>query len=94
MIRAFIRHSVNDYGAWRKVYDEFDSTRSGLGVIGQAVYQAVGNPNDVTITHDFNTIEEAQAFGASAELKDAMQAAGVIGPPQLCFQSTKGRVNR
>src|SRR5262245_24038172 len=52
MVRLFIRHDVADYDAWRQVYDEFDSTRRGLGVTGDAVFQSVDNPNDVTVWHD------------------------------------------
>ena len=57
MVRLFIRHDVADYGSWREGYDAFDETRRGMGVTGDAVYQAVGNPNDVTVTHDFESAD-------------------------------------
>ena len=37
----------------------------------EAVYQAVDDPNDVTVTHEFATLEAAQAFAGSAELRAA-----------------------
>jgi hypothetical protein len=82
MVRLFVRHDVSDYGAWKKGYDDFDEMRRGMGVTGDAVYQAVGNPNDVTITHDFESEEAAMAFLSSAELKGAMDNSGVVGEPQ------------
>ena len=82
-VRLFVRHDVADYAAWRKTYDGFDATRRTLGVTAQAVYQSSDNPNDVTVTHDFRTLEKAQAFAASGDLKAAMQKAGVTGTPQL-----------
>jgi hypothetical protein len=49
------------------------------------VYQAVDNPNDITVTHEFSTVEAAQAFVKSEELKQAMQNAGVVGAPTIWF---------
>jgi len=82
-VRMFISHEVNDYAAWRKVYDAFDATRRKLGVTGQAVYRSVDNPNDVTVTHDFRSTDKARAFSTSPELKAAMEKAGVKGVPQI-----------
>jgi ABC-type sugar transport system substrate-binding protein len=82
-VRMYVHHEVTDYAAWRKVYDGFDATRKKLGVIAQAVYRSVDNPNDVTVTHDFRSAEKAKAFAASAELKATMEKAGVKGAPQI-----------
>jgi hypothetical protein len=83
--RMFVRHRVADYATWRTAYDEFGPTRDSLGVTGHAVYQAAGDPLDVTVTHDFHDVESAQAFASSPELKAAMQNAGVAGPPEIWF---------
>jgi ABC-type sugar transport system substrate-binding protein len=82
-VRMYIHHEVSDYAAWRKVYDGFDATRKKLGVIAQAVYRSVDNPNDVTVTHDFRSADKAKAFAESAELKTAFEKAGVKGAPQI-----------
>jgi hypothetical protein len=84
-VRLYVRHEVTNYVTWRKGYDSFDVTRRKMGVIAQAVYQSLADPNDVTITHDFVSAEEARAFAASAELKAAMEKAGVKGAPQIWF---------
>jgi quinol monooxygenase YgiN len=89
-VRMFVRHDVNDYSAWRQVYDEFNATRSKLGTTAQAVYRSVDNPNDVTVTHDFKTMDQAKALAASPELKAAMEKAGVAGPPQIWFTTKAG----
>jgi hypothetical protein len=83
MVRMFVRHEVVDYPAWRHGYDDFDETRRGMGVTGDAVFQAVGNPNDVTVWHDFETAEAAEAFISSAALQEAMAGAGVQGQPEI-----------
>jgi hypothetical protein len=43
------------------------------------------NPNDITATHDFATLEAAQAFAKSEELKKAMQNTGMVGAPTIWF---------
>ena len=90
-VRMFVRHEVADYGAWRTAYNAFALTQKKLGVIYQAVYQSTDNPNDVTVIHDFHSLEKAKAFAASAELKAAMEKAGVKGAPQIWYttKSTK-----
>ena len=84
-VRVFVRHEIADYAAWRKIYDGFEATRKKMGVIGQEVYRSVDNPNEVTVTHDFKTLEKARAFAASSELRTALQKAGVTGTPQIWF---------
>lgn len=85
MTTMFIRHQVNDYAAWRKVYDDFRPTQTRLGVTAEAVYRAADNPNDITVTHDFASVDAAQAFANSAELHSTMANAGVAGEPAVWF---------
>jgi hypothetical protein len=87
MVRLFVRHNVDDYEAWRRVYDEFDAQRGPLGVKGDAVFRSLDDPNDVTVWHDFDSDDAAGAFVASSELRDAMQQAGVRGEPQIWLVS-------
>jgi len=83
MVRAFIRHQVRDYAAWRAVYDDFASVQREKGVRAEAVFQGLDDANDLTITHDFDDAGAAQAFFDSPELRDAMARAGVAGEPQV-----------
>ncbi len=85
MPTMFVRHTVSNYKTWRKAYDDFASVQKAKGVTAQAVYQSADNPNDVTVTHEFTTVEAAQAFVKSEELKKAMQSAGVVGTPTIWF---------
>ena len=90
-VRMYVRHEVSDYAAWRKGYDDFDATRKKMGVTGQAVYPSVDNPNDVTITHDFKSVEAAKAFAESPELMTAMEKAHVAGMPHIWFTTRAGK---
>ncbi len=83
-----VRHQVKDYAAWRKVYDNFvPTTGQRMGVTADAVFQSVDDQNDVTVFHDFATAGAAKAFADSAELRSAMESAGVVGPPTIWFVS-------
>ena len=66
MVRLFVRHPVSDFAHWKKAYDDFDEERLGMGVKAHAVYQAFDDGNDVTVWHDFESMESAQAFMGSA----------------------------
>ena len=83
MATLFVRHTVADYTAWRRIFDNFAPTQEALGVTDKAVYQAADDPNDITVTHDFATLEAAKAFAGSPELKAAMHDAGVTSPPTV-----------
>ncbi len=85
MIRMFVRHTVNDFAQWKQGYDAFGAVRSEMGVRAEAVFVDTANPNDVTVWHDFETLEAAQDFVASDQLREAMQNAGVTGDPLLWF---------
>lgn len=85
MIRVFVRHTVADYGRWRQGYDSFEEQRRAMGVSGDAVFQSVDDPNDVTVWHDFDSLEEAQAFASSDALFQALAQAGVQGEPEIWF---------
>jgi hypothetical protein len=85
MTTLFVRHQVADYSKWRQVYDAFGPTQKTLGVQDQAVYQAIDNPNDITVRHEFASLAAAQAFGGSPELGAAMHDAGVEGAPTVWF---------
>ena len=85
MATLFVRHQVKDYGTWRRAYDSVAPMQKGAGVLTAAVYQADGDPNDVTVSHEFKSIAEAKALAGSAELRDAMATAGVIGAPTIWF---------
>lgn len=85
MATLFVRHEVADFGKWKQAYDAFDEERKTMGVTGDGVYQADGNPNDVTVYHHFASMDAAKAFARSDRLKEVMKGAGVTGEPDIWF---------
>jgi heme-degrading monooxygenase HmoA len=74
---ALIRHRVADYDAWKNVYDGFAPIQAEHGVHAHQVLRSIENPNDVIVTHTFDSREAARAFFAMPELKEAMSQGGV-----------------
>ncbi len=85
MTTIFVRHQVADYPTWRRVFDDFAPTQKALGVLSADVYQTADDPSEVTVSHDFASMESAQGFASSPELRAAMHDAGVVGAPTIWF---------
>ena len=84
-VTMFVRHKVNDYGNWKRGYDEFASIRKEKGVTAASVHRDSDDPDTIIITHQFKDMDAAMGFVNSEELKSAMANAGVSGPPEFWF---------
>jgi quinol monooxygenase YgiN len=85
MATLFVRHTVRDYGKWKKAYDELAAVRKEKGVTGASVHRDANDPLVMIVTHQFKDVNAARAFANSEELKSAMANAGVSGPPEIWF---------
>ncbi len=83
MALLVIWHDVQDYDAFRAVYDSMGDVQQQWGVTRESVHQLDGAPNTVLIQHEFATTAQAQAFLTNRELHAAMQRAGVKGEPRI-----------
>lgn len=85
MATLLIQHQVKDYAEWRKVFDSFAGVRASAGEISARVYRDASDPNRLTVINQWNSLENAQKFAQSPDLKAAMEKAGVQGPPAVSF---------
>jgi heme-degrading monooxygenase HmoA len=74
---ALVRHGVADFDAWKTAYDDFAPIQADHGVRAHQVLRSIEHPNDVIVTHTFDSRDAAHAFFATPELKEAMSQAGV-----------------
>lgn len=84
---AIIRHEVGDYASWKRAFDGHADARARAGIIGHAVNRSEKNPNVVVIYLQAESLEPLRAFASSPDVKQVMQAAGVIGAPDITFVS-------
>jgi len=85
MTTMIVRHTVNNYEQWKKVYDDFAPTRKEMGVIGANVHRDASDPNTLIVTHVFNDLDTATSFAESENLKSAMANSGIAGRPEIWF---------
>ena len=85
MATLLVHHKVQDYSAWRKIFDEDDQRRKEYGSTGFQVFKSANDPNDLTVTMDYPSVEAAKAFATSDALKEKMRNAGVISQPEVTF---------
>lgn len=91
MTYIYVYHTVEDYAAWRKGFDDHASARQAAGATDEAyIMQTVDNPNEITAILGWSDVEKAKAFIQSPELKAAMENAGVTSPPEVRFLSANG----
>jgi quinol monooxygenase YgiN len=85
MATLYVHHKVKNYATWRKVFDDLTAMRTGHGCTGHKVFQAPGDPNEITILTDWKTIDNAREYATSEDLKNGMKDAGVISQPDVAF---------
>ena len=85
---AIATHPVEDYATWRAVYDSFEDAQMSGGVLQEAVFRDVAEPNVVTILHYFDSVADATNFFSSEDLKKAMMDAGVSAKPVVRYAHT------
>lgn len=85
MAKLLVHHKVQDYSAWRKIFDEDDQRRKEYGSTGFQVLKSVSDPNDLTVIMDWPSVEAAKSFATSDSLKEAMKNAGVTSQPEVMY---------
>ena len=93
MANLLVHNQVEDYNKWKLIFDEHASFRSQMGSKGGKVFRNKENPNDIFILFEWDSIENAQKFSQSDNLKEIMKKAGVISKPDVYFleETSSGR---
>ena len=92
MAHVLIKHKVADYNNWKETFDAFAETRHAGGEKSFQILHSNNEPNNLFLMFEWDTLENAQRFLSSEEVKNAMKQAGVIEEPQIQFlnESDKG----
>jgi hypothetical protein len=81
--KLIVKFAVEDVNRWRSVFDQWDTARSVAGLTNVQVFRAEDRHNEVLVLSDVADPAKARAMLGSAELREAMQRAGVEGPPEI-----------
>ncbi len=90
MATVAVRHQVNDYDAWKAVYDEHGANRKEHGCIGDQILRDDADPSEVLVLTRWPSMKNAQEWAADPSLRDAMSRAGVVGAPRIEFYEEAG----
>jgi quinol monooxygenase YgiN len=85
MASILVQHTVKDYAVWKKTFDSHTGFRTANGELSAQIFRDASNPNSVTVLNKWKSLESAQKFAGSPELRAAMEEAGVTGTPQVFF---------
>jgi len=80
-----IRHKVEDYAAWKAVFDEEAISRRANGSRGGWLFRGVADPNEVLVLLAWDDLDRARWFADSDDLREAMARAGVTEPTEIWF---------
>ena len=83
MITIILSHEVKDFSDWKTMFEADESRRAEMGVKLAGLFNAVDNPNAVTMIFEFPSVEAFQGFMADPDLKNKMEKAGVLTEPQV-----------
>ena len=80
-----IQHKIQDYDAWRPVYDAHQASRTEAGVTNGRVYRKAEDPNDILVVHDVADVAKARTWTEGEDLRAAMARSGVVSKPVIYF---------
>jgi quinol monooxygenase YgiN len=80
MEHILIIHEVEDYEAWKKIFDDAASIRKNAGELSYQVLKLATNANKIVHFSKWTSIANAKAFFESAKLVEIRQQAGVKAP--------------
>ena len=77
MAIMLIHFEVDDYDAWKPMFDEDPAGRAEAGATSYMISRAVDNPNEAFIRVEFPSVEQAKAFREKLLASGALQRGGM-----------------
>jgi heme-degrading monooxygenase HmoA len=91
MTNVIVRHKIRDWDTWKPIFDEHGATRKAAGSKGCRLFRSAGDPNEVILLFDWDSLENAKRFVESQDLREVMERAGVVDIPDVYFLEEKAR---
>jgi quinol monooxygenase YgiN len=80
-----VQHQVKSYAKFLEVYKGHDSMRLANGIHQYVLGRGIPDSNAIVVMTKTDDVAKAKVFGSSADLKAAMQKAGVAGKPTMAL---------
>ena len=72
------RNRVQDFDAWKVVFDANSAAANAAGLKLATLWREVGDPNNVFVLFEVESIDRANEFMAAPEAAEAGRISGVI----------------
>ena len=82
MVHIFLKQKINDYNTWKDGFTGHNDARKAAGQTNATVFVNPEDENQVFILLEWDSMENAQKFMSSPELKEAMKNSGA-SPPEV-----------
>jgi len=83
MAHVVARHQVADYSKWKHLFDSASDMRKNGGEQSVRIFRTADDPNNLLLLMEWESIESAQKYIQSEDLRKAMQEAGIVGQPDI-----------
>jgi hypothetical protein len=94
MVNVLVHHKISDYQNWRTTFDASIDLRLKGGERSCRIFRNPDDADDLTLLFEWESLDRAQQFMNSPELKNRMQQAGVLGMPEFKFLQETYNVHR
>jgi hypothetical protein len=90
---VMVKQKVADYARWKSIFDAGDANREIAGSKGGQLFRSADDPNEVIILLEWD-LQQVRQDSQGEEVRAKMQAAGVLGPPEISFLEEIGQLSR
>jgi quinol monooxygenase YgiN len=92
MFHVLIIHEVEDYEAWKKVFDNAATIRKEAGECSYQVLKYANEPNKIVHFSVWTSIRDARIFFESPELIEIRKKAGVKAPEFIYLEQLEAGI--
>ncbi len=85
MVHVFVRQKIRDYQSWKSVFDSRDDIRVSGGERSWWISHVAGDPSNLVLWFEWDTLEHARNYFESPVLKDVREQSGVLDTPEIYF---------
>lgn len=91
MATMFARGAVQDYEAWKSVFDSMSGLRKKYGEESYRILRQENGSTELFVLFEWDNLENARRYATSSELREAMQRAGFTEKPEFFFLEETAR---
>ena len=92
MQHVLIIHEVEDYPAWKVVFDQASGIRKRAGEISYQLLRYDNDANNIVHFSEWSSLDNARRFFESPELVEIRRQAGVKAPDIIYLQEIESGV--